>query len=72
MSRRSAACSTSRSRCPRDRWEELRKRLDDAGVPYAGPDRGIEESMYFKDPDGIQIELLSDPLMYFGGRQLDE
>jgi glyoxylase I family protein len=57
---------------PRDRWEEVRDRLDDAGVKYAGPDRGIEESMYFKDPDGIQIELLSDPLMFFGGRQLDE
>ena len=57
---------------PRDRWEELRARLDAAGVEYAGPDQGIEESMYFKDPDGIQIELLSDPLMYFGGRQLDE
>ena len=27
--------------------------------------------MYFKDPDGIQIELLSDPLMYFGGQWLD-
>ena len=57
---------------PRDRWEEVQKRLDDAGVPYAGPDLGIEESMYFKDPDGIQIELLSDPLMYFAGQQLDE
>ena len=56
----------------RDRWEEVRDRLDAAGVPYAGPDRGIEESMYFKDPDGIGIEILSDPLMYFGGRQLDE
>ena len=56
----------------RDRWEEVRERLDRAGVTYAGPDRGIEESMYFKDPDGIQIELLSDPLMYFGGQQLDE
>ena len=41
-------------------------------MPYAGPDLGIPESMYFKDPDGIQIELLSDPLMYFAGRQLDE
>src|SRR3954447_12524026 len=58
--------------CPRDRWEQIRARLDEAGVEYAGPDRGIEDSMYFKDPDGIQIELLSDPLMYFGGRQLDE
>jgi glyoxylase I family protein len=57
---------------PRDRWEEVRARLDQAGVEYAGPDRGIEESMYLKDPDGIQIELLSDPLMYFGGHQLDE
>ena len=50
----------------------MRDRLDQAGVAYLGPDRGIEESMYFKDPDGIQIELLSDPLMYFAGRQLDE
>jgi glyoxylase I family protein len=57
---------------PRDRWEQLRTTLDDAGVTYMGPDQGIVESMYFKDPDGIQIELLSDPLMYFGGRQLDE
>src|SRR5262245_17183100 len=57
---------------PRDRWEQLRERLDAAGVEYAGPDRGIEESMYLKDPDGIQIELLSDPLMYFAGKQLDE
>lgn len=57
---------------PRDRWEEIQQRLEDAGVPYAGPDFGVPESMYFKDPDGIQIEILSDPLMYFGGRQLDE
>jgi hypothetical protein len=27
--------------------------------------------MYLRDPDGIGIELLSDPLMLFGGRQLD-
>jgi glyoxylase I family protein len=57
---------------PRDRWEQVRARLDEAGVTYAGPDIGIPESMYFKDPDGIQIELLSDPLMYFAGHQLDE
>jgi glyoxylase I family protein len=57
---------------PRDRWEDLRRRLDDAGVKYFGPNEGIQESMYLKDPDGIQIELLSDPLMYFAGRMLDE
>src|SRR5664280_282969 len=56
---------------PPDRHAELRARLDDAGVPYAGPDRGIEESLYLRDPDGIQIELLRDELMLFGGRRLD-
>ena len=56
----------------RERWEEVRGRLDEAGVKYAGPDIGIPESMYFKDPDGIGIELLSDPLMYFAGHHLDE
>jgi glyoxylase I family protein len=56
---------------PRARWEQLRARLDEAGIGYDGPSRGIEESMYLRDPDGIGIELLSDPLMYFAGRQLD-
>jgi glyoxylase I family protein len=56
---------------PREQWEQARDRLDAAGVPCLGPDRGIEESLYIKDPDGIQIELLSDPLMHFGGRDLD-
>lgn len=49
----------------------LRARLDERGIPYAGPDRGIEESLYLRDPDDIQIELLSDDLMYFGGEWLD-
>jgi glyoxylase I family protein len=53
------------------RHAELRSRLDEAGVEYGGPDRGIEESLYLRDPDGIQIELLSDELMYFGGQWLD-
>jgi glyoxylase I family protein len=50
---------------------QLRARLDAAGIAYGGPDKGIEESLYFRDPDGIQIELLSDDLMYFGGQWLD-
>lgn len=56
----------------RERWEQLRTRLDAEGIEYVGPDRGIPESMYFRDPDGIGLELLSDQLMYFAGRQLDE
>ena len=57
---------------PPDKHAELRQKLDDAGIPYDGPARGIPESLYLRDPDGIQVELLSDPLMYFAGHQLDQ
>jgi len=56
---------------PPDRHAELRAKLDAEGIPYDGPQRGIPESVYLRDPDGIGIELLSDELMYFGGAYLD-
>ena len=56
---------------PQDRWDAIRARLDAEGIPYDGPQRGIPESMYLRDPDGIGLEMLSDPLMFFGGKQLD-
>ncbi|MGZ4728956.1 MAG: VOC family protein, partial [Acidimicrobiales bacterium] len=45
-----------------DQFEAAKGRLGAAGVDYIGPDRGIEESIYFKDPDGIQVELIRQPL----------
>jgi glyoxylase I family protein len=56
---------------PPDKHAELRTKLDAEGIPYDGPQRGIPESIYLRDPDGIGIELLSDELMYFGGAYLD-
>ena len=56
---------------PPDKHQQLRAKLDEQGVPYDGPQRGIPESIYLRDPDGIGIELLSDELMFFGGRHLD-
>ncbi len=41
---------------------ELKRTLDAHGITYIGPDRA-EESVYFKDPDNIQIELIRQPLM---------
>jgi catechol 2,3-dioxygenase-like lactoylglutathione lyase family enzyme len=41
------------------RWEELVQRLADAGVPHE-VHSGV--SVYFRDPDGARIELISDPL----------
>lgn len=51
-------------------FEAVRDRLDAAGIGYLGPDRGLTTSLYVKDPDGIQIELIAEPLHIMDGRQL--
>jgi len=39
---------------------EAMRRLAAAGVPFDGPvDRGYERSIYFKDPNGVTVELLT-------------
>ena len=38
---------------------ELRGKLDAAGVEYH---TASGTSIYFKDPDGVRLELLADPL----------
>ena len=45
-----------------DTFEMLKGRLEDAVIDYIGPDRAAE-SVYFKDPDNIQVELIRQPLM---------
>ena len=54
----------------RANFEAIRDRLDAARLPYLGPDRGLTNSIYVKDPDGIQIELLAEPLRIMDGRHL--
>jgi glyoxylase I family protein len=51
-------------------FDLLKGRIDAAGVPYIGPDRGLTNSIYVKDPDGIQIELLREPLLVMDERDL--
>jgi len=43
-------------------FEAAKARLETAGIFYRGPDLGVEESIYFKDPDDIQVELIRQPL----------
>ena len=43
----------------RDKWERVKANFDREGVDYAVVD---ESSMYFNDPDGARLELISDPL----------
>src|SRR5437870_1578283 len=52
--------------------EQIKTRLEQQGVTYLGPDRGVTTSIYFKDPDGIQIELIAEPLRTMDGRGLGE
>ena len=42
-----------------ERWAHLKRKLDDAGIPYA---HISGSSIYFNDPDGARLELISDPL----------
>ncbi|MGD1218662.1 VOC family protein [Streptomyces krungchingensis] len=42
-----------------DTWRQLRERLDAAGVEYA---EESSTSVYFRDPDGVRVELLAEPL----------
>jgi glyoxylase I family protein len=55
-----------------EQLELVKGRLEARGVPYLGPDRGVVTSIYFKDPDGIQIELIAEPLLIMDGRGLGE
>jgi len=41
------------------RWKHLKDKLDAASIPYVHIDGS---SIYFFDPDGARIELISDPL----------
>ena len=45
-----------------EQFEDAKQRLTAAGVQSRGPDLGVDESIYFKDPDDIQIELIRQPL----------
>jgi catechol 2,3-dioxygenase-like lactoylglutathione lyase family enzyme len=44
---------------PPDRWAHVKAKLDAAGVEYLHVDGS---SIYFQDPDGARLELISDPL----------
>jgi catechol 2,3-dioxygenase-like lactoylglutathione lyase family enzyme len=44
---------------PPDRWQRLKDKFDAAGVPY---EHMSGSSLYFSDPDGARLELISDPL----------
>ncbi|MEC3979946.1 VOC family protein [Amycolatopsis sp. H20-H5] len=50
-----------------ENWARQRARLDAAGVEYL---QESETSIYFTDPDGARVELISDPLGEMYGEKI--
>ena len=55
---------------PADRFAEIKAKLDAEGVEYLGPDRGVEDSLYVRDPNGVGLEFYRENLGVFNGKPL--
>jgi glyoxylase I family protein len=53
-----------------EQFEAAKAKLDERGVDYLGPDRGADDSVYFRDPNGMGIELYREELGKFEGSEL--
>ncbi|HEV7897353.1 MAG TPA: VOC family protein [Planosporangium sp.] len=53
-----------------ERFAEAKARFDEAGLEYLGPDRGVQNSLYVRDPNGVGIELYCEELGVFEGEPL--
>jgi len=53
-----------------EQFDAAGKKFEQAGLDYLGPDRGVLDSMYFRDPNGIGLELYREELGVFDGRPL--
>ena len=52
------------------RFAAARARFDEVGLEYVGPDRGVEDSLYLRDPNGVGIELYNEEIGVFNGEPL--
>jgi glyoxylase I family protein len=53
-----------------EQFRAARDKLDSAGIDYLGPDRNAEDSLYFRDPNGVGLELYCEELGLFAGQAL--
>ncbi|QYN36070.1 VOC family protein [Pseudonocardia sp. DSM 110487] len=53
-----------------EEFAAARERLDAAGIDYLGPDRGVENSLYLRDPNGVGLEFYCEKLGFFEGEPL--
>ncbi|WP_199442673.1 VOC family protein [Umezawaea beigongshangensis] len=53
-----------------EHYDSIRAKLDAEGVEYLGPDRGVEDSLYVRDPNGVGLEFYREELGVFEGETL--
>jgi glyoxylase I family protein len=53
-----------------EQFGAAKAKLDAAGISYIGPDRGIDNSLYIRDPNGLGIEFYREELGLFEGEPL--
>lgn len=53
-----------------EQFAAIRAKLDARGVDYLGPDRGVEDSLYIRDPNGVGLEFYQETLGVFNGEPL--
>jgi glyoxylase I family protein len=53
-----------------EHFAAIRAKLDEAGISYLGPDRGVEDSLYIRDPNGVGVEFYQETLGVFNGERL--
>ncbi len=53
-----------------EQFATAREKLDAAGIEYLGPDRGVQDSLYIRDPNGVGVEPYREQLGVFEGESL--
>jgi glyoxylase I family protein len=53
-----------------EQFDRAKERFDANRIEYLGPDRGVEDSLYVRDPNGVGIELYREELGIFEGTTL--
>jgi glyoxylase I family protein len=53
-----------------EQFAAAKAKLDEAGVDYVGPDRGVQDSLYLRDPNGVNVELYNEELGIFDGQRI--
>ena len=53
-----------------EQFDAAKAALDAEGVEYLGPDRGVDDSLYFRDPNGVGVEFYREDLGVFDGERL--